>query len=175
MSDNIYDDAIWEYCIMTKLNPYIPFIKKWWEKYDSLTINGTGVFDFDIGSDEEMPPGLSVRVTSTAVRSPIKNIQLFPFVPSAYLQIAGVPGGTNKMIERLCRKGFMLEDIVIIEKHNLPSTYHKGQILAFIPKGIYESSQKLGKYVYLTVAELHAMANSNLPQSVIQKCYKYIM
>ena len=175
MSDCIFDDSIWEYCLMTKLSPYIPFVKKWWENYTSLTINGTGVFDFEIDSDEELPPGLMVRVTSTAVRSPIKNIQIFPFVPSSYLQIAGVPGGTNKMIERVCRKGFSLEGVKIIEKHNLPSTYHKGQFLAFVPEDIYENSHKLGKYVYLTVAELHAIANNTLPQSIIQKCYKYIM
>lgn len=174
--DSLLDDPVWEYTVATKLMKYIPAIKKWWEHYENLKVTGTGVFDFMLpeGDTTEIPPGLQVRMTSTPVRSPIKNVQAFPFLPTAYLQISGVYGGVNRMIERVCDKGLELEEFKIIEKHNLPSTYHRGQFVAFIPKDIYQGSKSLGKYVYLTVAELSAMAKQKLPQSVVAKCYQYI-
>lgn len=173
--DNIFDDPVWEYCVATKVKPYIEAVKKWWDQYECMQVRGTGVFDFEVeGIDEkDIPPGLMVRITSTAVRSPIKNVQAFPFVPTSYLQIGGVPGGVNRMVERVCKKGLVLDDIQCVEKHNLPSTYQKGQFIAFIPKAVYEGSQKLGKYVYMTLTELCAMAKGTLPQSVICKCYQY--
>lgn len=176
MEEVVYDDPIWEYCVATNVKPYIEAVKKWWEQYEHMDVRGTGVFDFEVEGMEEkdIPSGLMVRVTSTAVRSPFKNIQAFPFVPSSYLQIAGVPGGVNRMIERVCKKGITIDGIKILEKHNLPSTYQKGQFIAFIPENVYEGSKKLGKYVYMQLTELHAMAQGNLPQSVICKCYQYI-
>ena len=172
--EQIFDDPIWEYTLATKLMPYIPLIKKWWEGYEHLSVSSSGVFDLSFEDDTEVLPGLMIRVTNTPVRSPIKNVQCFPFIPTAYLQIAGVPGGVQRMIERVCKKGLVLEGIKVIEKHNLPSTYQRGQFLAFVPVDILEGAKTLGKYVYLTVAELHAMANNNLPQSVIAKCYQYV-
>ena len=170
------DDPIWEYVMVTKLTPYLPAIREWWKNYDKLNVAGTGVFDFELSDDSntEIPPGLMIRTTSTPVRSPIKNVQIFPFVPTGYLQISSVPGGVVKMIERVCKKGFEIEEFVIIEKHNLPSTYHSGQFVAVIPKDVYEGAKSLGKYVYMTVAELCSMAKGVLPQSVICKCYQYV-
>ena len=174
MEEVVYDDPIWEYCVATKIKPYIEAVKKWWEQYEKMDVRGTGVFDFECEGIDKVEPGLMVRITSTAVRSPIKNVQAFPFVPTSYLQIAGVPGGVNRMIERVCKKGLSIDGIKLIEKHNLPSTYQKGQFIAFIPESIYEGSQKMGKYVYMTIQELCAMAKGVLPQSVQCKCYQYI-
>ena len=175
MEEVVYDDPIWEYCVATKVQPYITAVKKWWEQYEKMDVRGTGVFEFECEDvDLNAVPGLMVRITSTAVRSPIKNIQAFPFVPTSYLQIAGVPGGVNRMIERVCKKGLSIDGIKLVEKHNLPSTYQKGQFIAFVPESVYEGSQKMGKYVYMTLQELCAMAKGTLPQSVICKCYQYI-
>lgn len=171
--NDIKDDPIWEYMLATKLMPYLPAVRKWWEDYDKMQVSSTGVFPISY-EDIEVPPGLYMRMTSTAVRSPIKHVQAFPFVPSAYLQIAGVPGGVNRMIERVCKEDWKLEEFTIIEKHNLPSTYHKGQILCFVPTKILTNVDQLGKYMYMTVVELCAMAQGKLPQSVQAKCYQYI-
>lgn len=173
MSDTIFDDPIWEYTLASKLMPYLPAIRRWWSEYDQLKIMGTGVFPIQY-DDVECPSGLNMRVTSTPVRSPIKNVQAFPFVPSALLQITGVPGGVNRMIERVCEQGFELEEFIVIEKHNLPSTYHSGQFLAIIPKDVYNGSKELGKYVYLTVQELAALANGECKTSVKWKCLRYL-
>lgn len=172
-SELIYDDPVWEYVIASKLQPYIPAVRKWWSEYDKLPIRGTGVFNIEY-DDIDCPPGLMYRVTSTPVRSPIKNVQAFPFVAAAYLQITGVPGGVNKMIERECKKVLKLEEFTVVEKHNLPSTYHKGQLLALVPTSIMEGVEQLGKYMYLTRNELEAMAKGILLPSVPAKCAQYL-
>lgn len=179
MSDSaeqsILDDPIWEYVVASKLQPYLPAVRKWWEKYDQLKIMGTGVFPFECDDEGlEVPPGLNIRVTSTPVRSPIKNVQAFPFVPTAFLQIIGVPGGVNRMVERVCHNGLKLEEFVIIEKHNLPSTYQKGQFVAFVPEDILNGSKELGKYVYLTLQELVSLAQGKCVTSVKWKCGRYL-
>lgn len=174
MSDKeILDDPIWEYVVVTKLQPYLEAVRKWWKEYENMRISSTGVFPISY-DDIECPAGLFMRMTSTAVRSPIKHIQAFPFVPSAYLQITGVPGGVNRMIERVCKNGLSLEEFTVIEKHNLPSTYQKGQLLCFVPTEILNNTDQMGKYMYLTVLELCTMAQGKLPQSVQAKCYQYI-
>ena len=128
------DDPIWEYVMVTKLTPYLPAIREWWKNYDKLNVAGTGVFDFELSDDSntEIPPGLMIRTTSTPVRSPIKNVQIFPFIPTGYLQISSVPGGVVKMIERVCKKGFEIEEFVIIEKHNLPMLPTRQILMQFV-------------------------------------------
>lgn len=169
----IFSDPIWEYVLVSKLQPYIETVRKWWDNYANLTIRGTGVFPVDY-DDVDCPPGLMYRVTSTPVRSPIKHVQAFPFVPTAYLQITGVPGGVNKMIERECTKGLHLDEFVIVEKHNLPSTYHKGQFVAFVPLSVMEGREQLGKYVYLTRSELTALTQGNILPSINNKLLQYL-
>lgn len=173
MPDIIYDDPIWEYLLATKLQPYLPAVRKFWSEYENMKITTTGIQDL-IYNDIDCPPGLQIRVTSTAVHSPIKHVQIFPFVPTSYLQISGVPGGALKMVDNVCRKGLTLEEFTIVEKHNLPSTYHKGQILAFVPTTTLANAKELGKYVYLTVPELCSLATGVTPRSVQGKCSRYI-
>lgn len=175
MSDSavIYDDPIWEYVVASKMTPYLAAARRWWSEYDKLKIMGTGVFPV-VYEDMEVPPGLNMRMTSTPVRSPIKNVQAFPFVPVAYLQITGVPGGVTRMVERVCEKGLEIEEFIIVEKHNLPSTFHAGQFLAIIPKDVYNGAKELGKYVYLTVQELGSLAQGKCITSVKWKCARYL-
>ena len=87
--------------------------------------------------------------------------------------MSGVPGGATRMIEQICLKGMVIEEFTIIEKHNLPSTFQKGQWLAFIPTSLLNDTQVLGKYVYLTLDELLRIANKTLPPTVVAKCKKY--
>lgn len=172
-SESILDDPIWEYTVVTKLMPYLPAIRRWWENYDKLKIVSVGIFPIEY-DDIECPPGLQMRICNTPVRSPIKHVQAFPFVPTAYLQIIGVPGGVNKMIERVCHKGLKLEEFTIIEKHNLPSTCQSGQWLGFVPTEIFEGTKSLGKYIYFTLPELMGLAQGNVLNSVILKCARYL-
>lgn len=172
-SNVIFDDPIWEYVLISKIQPYLPAIKHWWENYANMRILSTGVLPIDY-PDIETPPGLFMRMTNTPVRSPIKNVQAFPFIAASYLQITGVPGGVTKMIERVCHKGLEIEDFQIIEKHNLPSTYQKGQLLCVVPKKVLENAQELGKYVYLTLQELCALAQGQVLPSIVNKCARYL-
>lgn len=172
-NESALDDPIWEYTVVSRLKPYIPAVKRWWSEYENLRVLGTGVFPIEY-DDMENQPGLMMRMTSTPVRSPIKNVQAFPYVPTSFLQITGVPGGVNRMIERVCDKNLEIEGMVIIEKHNLPSTYQKGQFIAFVPKEVLSGAQELGKYVYLTLQELSGLAQGICLKSVAAKCARYL-
>lgn len=167
------DDPIWEYLLVTKIQPYLPTIRKWWENYDKITVFGTGAVPLK-SDDPKCPPGLQVRMTSTPVRSPIKHIQAFPFIPTAYFNIAGVPGGVTRMITRVCEKGLTVEEFTVIEKHNLYNTCQRGQWLGIVPTDMLKGARELGKYIYMTLPELMAMAKRDLPTSVVLKCQQYL-
>lgn len=161
MEEVAYDDPIWEFILRERLARYIPVVREWWSKVSDLEVDGTGIYPI---TDD--PPGLMYRMTKSTSKSPIKNVQVFPFVPSAYLQIKGVAGGSTKMCERVCAKGLIMDEFTIIEKHNLPSTYNQGQLLAFIPTDVLAGSRALGKYVYLTIPELEALSQCEVLRSV---------
>lgn len=159
------DDPIWGYLLETRLLPYLPYVREWWANIENFTVEGTGTMLVP-----DAPPGLSIRFTRTAVRSPIKGVQAFPFVPAAYLQITGVQGGSTKMIARVCADNlFKMEEFTIVCKSHLPSTYQQGQFLAFIPTEILEDTSLLGQWFYLNHAELAEMVRGKVPESVIQK------
>lgn len=166
-----FDDPMWEYVLNSKLAQYIPHARKFWENIEHVPINGTGVYPVT----GDVPPGFMYRVTSTPVRSPIKHVQVFPFVPTAYLQITNVVGGSTRMVSRVCADNkFTIDEFTIIEKHNLPSTYHKGQFVAFIPTDILEGTRTLGKWVYLTAPEMMSLMQDKVQQTVKYKVIKYI-
>ena len=166
------DDPIWEYTLGTKLLPYIPAVREFWSNIENIKVFSTGVFSIE---GDNVPPGLMYRVTNTPVRSPIKHVQVFPFVPTTYLQLTNITGGAVRMVARVCRDNkFKIEEFTIIEKSNLPSVYHQGQFVAFVPTKIIENITELGKWVYLTMPEMLALLKcEDLPQSVLYKIKKY--
>lgn len=165
-----YDDPLWEYMLKTRLMPYLPFIRDWWSKVETIEVDGTGVYPV---RGDDVPNGLYYRVSASPARSPIKNVQLFPFIPTVYLQISGVSGGANRMVSKVCASNFQIEEFTVIEKHNLPGTYHQGQFVAFVPTAIMENNKQLGKWTYLTVDEMIALANDYVLQSVKLKMLHY--
>lgn len=168
-----FDDPIWEYVLVTKLQAYIPYVRNFWEHISDIVISYTGVYPIK-SDDSDMPPGLMYRVTNTPVRSPIKNVQVFPFVPVSYLQITNVAGGANRMVSRVCANGFTIEEFAIIEKSNLPSTYHQGQFIAFVPKDVLAGTQQLGKWVYLTTPEMCSLLQDKVSPAIKNKLIKYV-
>lgn|SRR5262245_29531274 len=159
------DDPIWPYVLSQRLMPYIPFVREWWLHVAEYEPPGTGM--------EELVntiPGLYIRFTRTAVRSPIHNVQTFPFTPTARLQLSGIQGGANKMVERVCLNNkFKIEEFTIICKSNLPSIFGAGQIVAFVPTDILENTEKLGRWLYFTKEEIEALACEHVPLTVINK------
>lgn len=159
------DDPVWTYLLKTRLDPYIPHVRQWWQNVENFTVHDTGIINIP-----NSPPGLQVRFTRTAVRSPIKGVQAFPFVPAAYLQITGVQGGSTKMIARVCDNNqFTIDEFTIICKSHLPSTFQQGQFLAFVPTEILEDTTLLGQWFYLNAKELADMVRGTVPESVRQK------
>ena len=173
-SAEILDDPLWEYVMHTKLDPYIPAVRKFWEDLYTLDIKGTGVYEIKY-EDVDTPPGLMYRTTSTPVRSPIKGIQVFPFVPVAYLQLSRVAGGVSRMITRFCADNkFTIDEFTLIEKSNLPSTYHNGQFIAFIPTNMLENTEFIGKWVYLKTEEMQQLIQGVVSEAVKCKLIRYI-
>ena len=166
MKETDYDDPIWEYTLASRLSPYLEAVRDWWDKYDKLDLSTTCVRPIE---GDDVPPGLMERMTNTPARSPVKGVQAFPFVPTAYLNVSGVSGGYIKMIERVCDKGFKLEEFTIIEKHNLPSTYHRGQIVIFVPTKVLDDTSKLGRFVHITKTEANLLLMGEVPPSVRYK------
>lgn len=167
MTDNTkYDDPIWEYTLVSRLTPYIEAVRDWWSEYDKLDLRSTCVYPIE---GEDVPPGLMARLTNTPARSPVKGVQAFPFVPTSYLNLTGIAGGYMKMIERVCAKGLTLEEFKVIEKHNLPSTYHRGQILIFVPVRVLEDTESLGRFVHVTKSEALMMLHGEVPPSMTYK------
>jgi len=166
------DDPVWNFVLNSKLIPYIPYVRSFWDNIEDIDITGTGVHPI---KGEGTPPGLQYRVTNTPVRSPIKHIQVFPFVPTAYLNLTNVPGGANRMVSRVCAdNAFTIEEFTIIEKSNLPSTYHQGQFVAFVPTDRLNSVKELGKWVYLTAPEMIALMQGVVTNAIKQKLIRYI-
>lgn len=173
MSDPIkYDDPIWEYTLATKLHPYIEPARRFWDKVEDIFISGTGVYPI---TGDDVPPGMMYRMTNTPVRSPIKHVQVFPFVPVSYLNITGVAGGVNRMISRVCADDkFTIDEFTIIEKSNLPSTYHQGQFIAIVPTEILKGARTLGKWIYCTVPEMMSIAQGIIPKTLAAKMLKQL-
>lgn len=168
------EDSEWEYILVSKIIPYMDYIKKWWSSYGKNEFPGTGVYPMTFTDGTQVPNGLYVRATATARRSPIKHIQAFPFIPTSYLKIYKVSGGMCRMIERVCKNNkIVIDGYQVIERHNLPSTWHSGQFLAFVPKDIYDKALTLGRYLYLSNEELMLMADGILPESMILKSRRY--
>ena len=72
--DNIFDDPVWEYCVATKVKPYIEAVKKWWDQYERMQVRGTGVFDFEVEGMEQsrelMKHEANGKATKSAGRMP---------------------------------------------------------------------------------------------------------
>lgn len=167
------DDPVWDYILATKLTPYLDAVRMFWQNIDSIAVDSTGVHNVD--ESYKAPPGLMYRVTNTPVRSPIKGIQAFPFVPTTYLGMPPVVGGAVKMINRVCAdNAFKLEEFTVIEKSNLPSTYHQGQFVAFVPTSMLENPTFSGKWVYLKREEMVELLQGIVSSAVQGKLIKYV-
>lgn len=169
MSDNFQvddrpgvDDPIWTYVLKTRLEPFIPFVRDWWANAYDFSFLDTGIGE--ICGDQIS--GLYVRFTRTAIRSPIRGIQAFPFVPTARLQITGVQGGSTKMIDRVCLENrFKMDEFTIVCKSNLPSIFNASQIVAFIPTDMLENLS-LGVWLYFTKEELSLLARGETNEAI---------
>jgi hypothetical protein len=160
-----FNDPLFDYILHTRLLPYIEKVREWWVNMPDLRAQATGVFGI-----ADAPPGLMYRFTKSARKSPIPGIQAFPLVPTAFLQITGIAGGTVKMIERVCQDyKFHIDEFVIVEKNNLPSTYNSGQFVAFIPEDIFVDVKSMGQWMYLTATELMYLAAGHITKEIQDK------
>jgi hypothetical protein len=157
-----YDDPVWAHLLRARLHVYLEAVRNWWAELELLRPLGTGVY-----SVHDAPPGLMYRFTAVATHSPIKGIQAFPFVPVNYLYLTGIQGGVSKMVTRMCKlQTLTLDEFTIVCKDNLPATYNRGQILAFIPTVLLDDVTQYGMWLYFKRSELQALAEAldNMPK-----------
>lgn len=167
MNDKAYDRHLAEYILFSKLRPYLPAVKRWWEEEregrHSFSMSAQPVKYTDL----ECTEGLFARVFQSPSKSPIKGVSAFPFVPTQQLQIAGIPCGATKMVEDVCAEGLILEGFMLIERHNIASLNRRGQVICFIPA---EKAESKGSYIYLTAEEQEALVRGIVLKSVAEKC-----
>jgi hypothetical protein len=167
-ANKLLDDPVWPFIVKQRLEPYLPYADRWWDELDGLSPFDTGVYPIEYSADQ--PPGMFYRFTRTAVRSPIKGVQAFPFVVAGYLQITGVAGGSTKLIQWLLGANtFELGKYTLIELHNLPSLFNQGQAIAFVPTEIFVDVRELGKWIYFTNAEISSLIRGEVIDSVRNK------
>lgn len=156
------DDPVWEYVLQTRLRPYIETVRAWWSSASELESLETGIME--LTSDL---PGLYVRFTRTAIRSPIRGVQAFPFVLASALQITGIQGGAKKMVTRVCADNrFVMDEFTIIAKSNLPSVFSSAQFIAFVPTAILENTKNLGVWLYFTREEVELLAKGETNEAI---------
>jgi len=160
------DDPIWPYTLEQRLRPYIPIMRNWWDNVNTLKLSITGITTLECSI-----PGVYVRFTRTAIRSPIKNIQTFPFIPSARLQLVGIRGGSTKMVERVCMDDkFTIDEFTILCRSHIRTILNCAQIIIFIPTIVLEDTKStLGKWLYFSKAELDLLASGNINEDIICK------
>ncbi len=158
--------------VRERLQPYLPIVRRWWAELPDLVPPDTGIYTIEY--DEDQPPGIFYRFTRTAIRSPIKGIQAFPFVVAGYLQITGVRGGSTKLIQRMMmQRDFILDEFTCLELHNLPSTFNQGQLIAFVPTELFLDTAHLGKWIYLTTEEISDLIRGVISESVMVKAIRH--
>jgi hypothetical protein len=162
------DDPLWAYILRQRLEPYIPYVRRWWDEASELAPFDTGIYAIEY--DEEQPAGLFWRFTRTAVRSPIRGVQAFPFLVAGYLQLTGIRGGSTKLVQRvLMDDKFTMDEFMCVEIHNLPSTFNQGQVIAFVPIDTYNDSRLLGKWIYFTNEEISSLIRGEITTAVRNK------
>jgi hypothetical protein len=162
------EDPIWEHILRQRLEPYIPFARRWWKEVEDISPFDTGIYPIEY--DEKQPAGLFYRFTRTAIRSPIRGVQAFPFITAGSLQLTGIQGGSTKLIQRLLvQRQFMMDEFVLVELHNLPSIFNQGQIIAFVPQEIYEDIRLLGRWIYFTSDEISSLIKGVVSETIRNK------
>jgi hypothetical protein len=162
------DDPVWPYILKQRLEPYMPYIRRWWGELEDISPLDTGVFQIEYSTDQ--PPGLFYRFTRTSVRSPIRGVQAFPFIVAACLQITGVKGGSTKLIQWLLGSdNFTIDEYSVIELHNLPSIFNQGQAIALIPTDIYVDAHNVGKWIYFTNDQISSLIRGIVSEDIQRK------
>lgn len=153
-----------EYLLSARLLPYLVDMREFWKDVDSIStvISGEHSYKKDI----------LYRVTNTPTRSPIKNIQVFPFISTASL---GMTSGYQQMLSKICGSGkFRIEEFTIIVKSGIPTMFQRGQWLSFVPTDLLEKAQDIGTWVFLTKDEMRNLCiTDGVYASIKQKIIRF--
>jgi len=154
-----------EYLLTTRLLPYLTDMREFWKKVDTINTVITG--------EHKYKGEISYRVTNSPGRSPIKNVQVFPFIATADLGIA--LSGYQQIIARVCRENkFRIEEFVIVVKSGIPTMCQRGQWISFVPIDVLEKAQDVGSWVFLTKEEMRNLCiTDGVYASIKQKVIRF--
>jgi hypothetical protein len=159
------DDPVWPFVLRDRLRPYIIPVREWWATVDELD-PAVGIFPIE----HEEAPGLFYRFTNTKLRSPVRGVQVFPFVIASYLQITGVASGSTKLVSRLLAgQDFFMDEFVCLEIKRLPSMFNQAQLIAIVPTEQYFDTSRNGSWVYLTKDELSLLIRGKVSAKIREK------
>ncbi len=154
-----------EYLLSTRLIPYLKDMREFWQQVTGINTMITG--------EHKFKGDIYYRVTNTPNRSPIKNIQVFPFVSTANLGI-GSSGYQQTLAKICCENKFRIEEFTIIVKSGIPTMFQRGQWLAFIPTDVLEKAQDIGTWVFLTKEEMRNLCiTEGVYASIKQKVIRF--
>lgn len=155
-----------DYILISRLMPYLDEMRKFWANVKNINVLISGEHKVEGVQD------MYYRVTSTPTRSPIKNVQVFPYIPTAVL---GMANGYQQILAKLCcDKSFRFEEFTILVKSGIPTMCQRGQWLTFIPTDILNQDQDRGTWVYLTKEEMKNLCiTDGVYNSVKQKVIRY--
>lgn len=163
------NDPVYEAVLRGKLEPYLAAAREWWDHLEEHSFPMEGCFELEDG-----PPGWHVKVCHPYKRSPVLNIPVFPYVPTAALQLLHVAGGMRKMVARVIGNGLTIGDITVIVKQNLTSTAQASQFLAFVDAKVYRE-RPTGQYIYFNHAELQELSTGLLSDRIRVKAMRILI
>jgi hypothetical protein len=173
------DIALFEEELFSRIDPYVPYIKLWYDKYYDHIFDGVGSFDCPSltnknGEVIEAPSRLMYRFNMSEQHSAIKGLQAFPFVQISCLNLPKATGGVRNMVSRIVGNGWYdYGDIFFILKQSLVNTANAQMFLAFITPDMYDKLPR-GSYVWLTEQEIMSIYNKVVPESVKRKAYGWL-
>jgi len=150
----------WEYILATRLLPYLPDIRLFWENVEKVNVMITGEHHV-----EGAKPNVFYRVTQSPARSPLKNIQTFPYIPIDSLGLTG--RDCQQALTEICMGGWQFEEFTVVVKAGVPTMCQRNMFVAFIPTSMYNEVMSAGSWVYLTVDEMRQLC-------ALPKVYKTI-
>lgn len=157
-------DPIHEWVFRNKMEPYIEWAREWWLHRTEHTFFETGSYPA-----EGAPIGMCVRFSRTLSHSPIKGIQAFPYVNAPYLQLHHSPGGSRRLVERLCGM-ITIDEFTLIPKKYLHGTERTGQFICIVPTDLLAEEQGVrGRYVWFSGSDLISLSEGMCDKNIRER------
>ncbi len=161
-------DPLWEALFVQRLRTYLPYMRRFWDEIDNITVVDTGTYDFPKYAENQ--PYMYYRCARSPLQSIMRGIQVFPYIHVASLKdMPRVAGGMMARAKEIFgqERKYTLDGFVIQAAWNIPSFETSGAIFAFVPEDIYNKSMEeaQGEWRFITKDELLILKAGLCPES----------